>query len=197
MTITQLKNPKTDQYNQLKNYIFSNNFPWFYNQTNLIDDHIKDKTSPYILIKNGKQYHNVPYFTHAVLVRPFENKKYSTVNSNNISQFSKVLNEIFNYNDIELNCLFRVNVNLVTPKNEVRIIPPHCDHPWPHKNMIIYLTDAGGKTFVETGHNTDFYEYYDPKEDDIATFSGYPEKHCAEYGVSEEKNRVIIVATYI
>ena len=37
----------------------------------------------------------------------------------------------------------------------------------------------------------------DPKEDDIVTFSGYPEKHCAEYGVSEEKNRVIIVATYI
>ena len=188
MLITQLKNPKTEQYYSVKNYILSNDFPWYYNYT-----------GSYILPKeyDGIERDHMPWFSHGILIRPLESQKYSTVNNENIIQFQKMLDEIFDYNDLELKCLFRINVNLVTPKNEVRIIPPHCDHPWPHKNMIIYLTDAGGKTFVETGHNTDFYEYYDPKEDDIATFSGYPEKHCAEYGVSEEKNRVIIVATYI
>ena len=198
MIITQLKNPKTDQYNQLKNYILSNNFPWYHQQELLIDKHIKHKTSPYILLdlENDKQYHNVPYFSHAILMRPTENEKYSKVNSKDILQFQTVLNEIFNFNNLELKCLFRINVNLITPKNEVQVIPPHCDHPWPHKNMIIYLTDAGGKTLVETEYKSSSYEYHDPKEDDITIFSGYPERHCADWG-SVEINRVIIVATYI
>ena len=166
MTIVQLKNPKTKQYESLKNYILSNNFPWYYN----------------------KWMDGTLWFSHGVLIRPTEDKKYSTVNNENILQFQKVLDEIFDYNDLELKCLFRINVNLVTPKKGVQVTPAHWDHHWDHKSMLIYLTDAGGKTYVER-------EEFDPKEDDIISFSGYPEKHY--YRVPKEKNRVVIVLTYI
>ena len=179
MLITQLKNPKTEQYYNVKNYILSNDFPWYYNYT-----------GSYILPKefDGIERDHMPWFSHGILIRPIESQKYSTVNNENIIQFQKMLDEIFDYNDLELKCLFRINANLVTPKKGVQVTPAHNDHHWPHKSMLIYLTDAGGKTYVGR-------EEFDPKEDDIISFSGYPEKHY--YRVPKEKNRVVIVLTYI
>tara|TARA_X000000368_G_C22635434_1_gene538571 strand:+ start:60 stop:560 length:501 start_codon:yes stop_codon:yes gene_type:complete len=166
MTIVQLKNPKTKQYESLKNYILSNNFPWYYN----------------------KWMDGTLWFSHGVLIRPTEDKKYSTVNNENILQFQKVLDEIFDYNNLYLNCLFRINVNLITPKKKVQVTPFHNDHYWSHNNMVIYFTDAGGRTLVED-------EKFDPKEDDIITFSGYPEKHSFE--IPTKNDRIVMIITYI
>ena len=61
----------------------------------------------------------------------------------------------------------------------------HVDHDFPHKNLLIYLTDAGGKTIVGN-------ESHDPKEDDIIMFPGL--MHCIE--TSHTKDRVVLVVTF-
>ena len=63
-------------------------------------------------------------------------------------------------------------------------IAPHVAHTFPHKNLIVYLNDAGGKTFVGD-------EVHDPKEDDVVIFSGI---HNNER--PKNTRRVVLVATY-
>ena len=79
-----------------------------------------------------------------------------------------------------------MNVNLTYPIPGVKQSPPHVDHPFPHKNMLIYLTDAGGKTVIgNDSHN--------PREDDIIIFGG--EEHFHYY--PQQKNRIVLVVTYV
>ena len=51
--------------------------------------------------------------------------------------------------------------------------------------MLVYLTDAGGRTIVEN-------EYFDPREDNVIVFCG---KHY--YYLPTEKRRIVFVATFI
>tara|TARA_R100001082_G_C4294044_1_gene129460 strand:+ start:38 stop:595 length:558 start_codon:yes stop_codon:yes gene_type:complete len=181
--ITQLKNPKTVNYQRLKKDILSDQFTWYYNSS------VNYKENG--LLKNQKipvPYNEIPFFSHSVIGRPLPGHNYSTIRDKYISEFQKVFDEIFSYNKLELNCFYRMNVNLVQPTKDQLKIPFHTDHPWPHKNILIYLTNAGGETICED-------ESFNPSEDDIITFSGYPEKHC--HKTSIEKNRIVIVATYI
>ena len=55
----------------------------------------------------------------------------------------------------------------------------------------MYLTNAGGKTFVKN-EDTSKYEEYDPVEDDIILFSG---KHFMQNPI--DNRRVILVATIL
>ena len=59
------------------------------------------------------------------------------------------------------------------------------------KNLIVYLTNAGGKTFVKN-EDTSKYEEHDPVEDDIILFTG---EHYMQ--TPRDKRRVILVATMI
>ena len=77
-------------------------------------------------------------------------------------------------------------MNAVAPSDKRNIISvPHEDHEYPHKNMLIYLTDAGGSTFVEG-------EEFAPEEDDVIIFEGI---HWHE--LPKQKRRVVLVMTYI
>ena len=62
---------------------------------------------------------------------------------------------------------------------------------YPHGNIIVYLTNAGGKTFVSNGDNSP-YEEHDPVEDDIILFSG---KHFMQN--PSDNRRIILVATIL
>ena len=53
--ITKLKNPKTDSYQNVKNYILSKRFPW-YRASNIVSN-----TDEPIIVENGISYHNIPY----------------------------------------------------------------------------------------------------------------------------------------
>ena len=178
--ITQLKNPKTVNYQRLKENILSDQFSWYY--TSSINNNNRFK-------KNYElPYNEVPFFSHSLIERPVPGQNYSTIRDEYISEFQKIFDEIFSYNNLQLNCFYRMNVNLVQPTKDQITIPFHSDHPWPHKNILIYLTNAGGETICED-------ESFNPSEDDIITFSGYPERHCHKTPI--EKNRIIIVSTYI
>lgn len=173
--ITKLKNPFTESYLNFKELILSNNFPWFYNQLSTCSK------------SNKKGYINTPFYNHAFLARPDSgSSKYPRVNSDNFNQAYYVLNEIFDHNNIHNECFIRISANSIEPVREKFFSIPHIDHNFPHKNIILYFTSAGGKTFVGD-------EFHDPKEDDIIMFDGL--EHYLESPI--EKRRIVLVATFI
>ena len=93
--------------------------------------------------------------------------------------------EIFECNDIQAGCIFRMCLNLVCPCSGVQLTVPHQDHIYPHKNILVYFTDAGGETYCES-------DVHDPREDDIIIFEG---EHY--HKLPEKDARIVFVATYL
>ena len=183
MSIIQLNNPKTESYNNLKNLILDGDINWFYHPT----------TTPASLNYNdytlNKNIFNPPMYSHIFLLRTDLNNLYAKANSPYMDDVNKMYCEIFNDNmDVmkSFNMMCRCAVNAVQPyEKEDTITVPHTDHDFPHKNMLIYLTDAGGSTFVEG-------EEFAPEEDDVIIFEGM---HWNE--LPKEERRVVLVMTYI
>lgn len=172
--IQKLHNPKTELYLNFKEHILSLDFRWFY----------IENSTPNLEKEN---YCNVPFYSHGFLLRPEDNESrlpYS--NSDYLDTVIKVFLEIFEYNKINVSCFFRMNANCVHPTHEVVNTVPHRDHPFDHKNAIIYLTSSGGATVVED-------ENHSPEEDDVIVFDGVT--HYLQ--TPKDKRRVILLATFI
>ena len=179
--ITQLENPKTDSYYKLKEIVLAGYFPWFWMETT-VPPILTD--TPDRVQKSGS------FFSHTFLRRPCENTgiRYPNSNSNFINTFSQFIEDLIkpDVNDIDIKCIYRMNANLTLPLKGSSTSPIHVDHEYPHKNMLIYLTDAGGETVCNG-------ESHDPKEDDIIIFGG--EDHFHYY--PQEKRRITLVMTYL
>jgi hypothetical protein len=198
-----LKNPKTDNYYQLKNLVLSNEFPWFYNEymypTNKVNLKVNlhdaglDKISKAEL--NAFKYTDDCFFSHSFLQRP-EGKehRYPTVNSPHLELYEKVINEIMNHNNIKISCFFRICANLTLPSHGHQKSFPHLDHHFKHNIVLIYFTNAGGKT-VCVDNNLKDKAVFDPAEDDIMLFKAWKQLHY--HYLAEKKRRVIIMASHI
>ena len=163
--ITNLENPLSDSYYALKELVQTDNFPWF---------RLK-----------GNQ-HSPDYFSHKLFTRPVgvEEHLFPTIASEYLKSFADLLYSVFDLNAIEVKCIYRMSVNLVMPSTDSHS-PLHVDHSFPHRNIIMYLTDAGGDTVVND-------EVYSPKEDDIIMFEG---KHYHHFPMKDA--RIVFVATYL
>ena len=191
--IIQLKNPKTELYHHCKEVVVDMNFPWFYSKITLSPDVQYDRS----------KYREISHLTHSLLVRPqtlstfvgvqrgVDGKEsrstghhYPIQRSEHLIPFERMMMEIFDYNDIRVGCFFRMCLNLVFPSGGIQLTIPHEDHFYPHKNVIVYLTNSGGSTFVEG-------QEHDPIEDDVITFEG---EHY--HKLPERDPRIVLVATY-
>ena len=159
----QLNNPRTSTYNEFKRIIKRNDFNWNYYPRS------DEKSTPAML-------------SHSFIKRP-EDLKYPTVQCDGANFVHDVVQEILNYNDIILHCIYRINLNMVFPQEGNQRTPVHVDHPFPHDNIIIYFSNEG-KTIVEN-------DEHDPKEDDVIIFPGLP--HCQE--LPKNDMRLVLVAT--
>lgn len=168
--INKLKNPKTKFYEEIKQIILSGDFTWnYYPSTTL-----------------GKD--NISFLSHSFLGRPEGTiTKFPMVNSNYTDFVCQGLLEILSFNGIEVSTFFRVNANSVDPRGKPEYTFPHVDHSYQHSNILVYLTNSGGKTIVDDSE-------YDPKEDDVIMFDGNLE-HYMETPLTER--RVVIVATFL
>ena len=166
--ITKLKNPKTVNYYEMKSRVLSDTFTWTH---------------------NGWNPNSHPgFFGHTIIGRPQKDgHRYPEIISDHAEFVHNVVLDILEYNDIVLNCIFRINFNLCYPQGSPKLSPWHVDHDFPHNNLLVYLTDAGGRTFVGNG-------FHDPKEDDAITFDGLQE-HRIETPI--DKFRVSLVVTYM
>ena len=163
--IIQLKNPLTPTYRKFKSVIQRIDFNWNYYPRS------DEKANPGML-------------SHTFIKRP-EQIKYPTVQCDGAKFAHDVVEEILNHNDIILDCIYRLNLNMVFPQAGNQQTPVHVDHPFPHDNILIYFSNEG-KTILEN-------DEHDPKEDDVIIFPGVP--HCHE--LPKNDMRIVLVATCV
>lgn len=183
MYITKLKNPKSPLYEDTKKFVLSNSFPWYWN-------HSSTPTLSRLKIKN---HQDSTHFSHEFLRRPDVDDveaKFPIILSDHAVKVSKVLEEILRANDIKVNCFIRICANCVFPTKKSINTIPHVDHNFPHNNIIVYLTNAGGSTVVQG-------EESEPIEDGAILFKG--ELHYLKTPKQTEisTRRVVLVATFI
>ena len=169
-----LKNPRTDTYINFKNLVLSNNFPWFRWSKTLEEESEQNDHDDY------------PFLSHRFLTRPLTSCLYSQVNSEYVQPMQQVFREIAEFNKLDPQIIYRMNANAVYPTEKNLPSPLHVDHIFPHKNMIIYLTNPqGGSTIVDG-------KEYLAKEDDVLVFDG--EFHCARPPAKDI--RIVLVTTF-
>ena len=173
---TKLETPDTPEYSDFKKLVLSANFGWSYNS-------MATGYSKYVA---GNGYSDLAFYSHSFLHGPSPSHGlYSKVNSEHIDLVEVLLDQIFSLNNLKVEVVYRINANAVHPVESNILTVPHNDHEFPHKNMLIYLTDAGGSTFVEG-------EEFAPEEDDVIIFEGL---HWHQ--LPKHKRRVVLVMTYI
>lgn len=166
--ICELKNPNTVDYLNLKEYILSTSFQWAWD----------DATT------HGEN--DFPFLSHCVVRRPMETGYLYPVPESSLSpKFNYVIGQIIDYNNLDVNCILRINCNLTFPCGEGKKTPIHTDHPFPHKNLLIYLNDTDGDTICGD-------DAFSPKEDSIIMFEG---EHY--HYLPTQHKRVIIVITFV
>ncbi len=215
---TKLKSPMettfTREYSEFKELILGPNFGWSYNDqatpgyTDYVQRTVKDNAETDDirgeadkLIKEKTQLAgyqqkvtrngDLAFYSHGFLQGPSPmHKWYPNPNSEYLPYVEPFLGQIFELNNISPHCVYRINANAVHPVEGNVLTVPHYDHEFPHKNLIVYLTDVGGDTiaFDDKGKK----HVFTPKEDDIVVFEGL---HCMV--PPKQGRRVIIVVTYL
>jgi len=176
---TRLETPDTGDYTGLKELILGPHFGWSHNA----------KATPYM--ENTRSYQDLSFYSHAFLHGPSpRHGLYSKANSEYLPNVETVIGQIFELNNVKMNVVYRINANAVHPVEGNVLTVPHTDHEFPHKNMLIYLTNTGGDTIVfdDAGKK----HHFTPVEDDIVTFEGL---HCMV--PPKQGRRVVIVVTYL
>ena len=179
--ITELKNPITEEYKKIKELVLGPYLPWFYlNKTT--DSKNKD----------------ISFFSHSLLsrqVHEIEDKKVPAIPVSTSPYFEQcyfALKEILDYNNIDFEVMYRMNINLTT-HSQIKESIPHTDLNLPHKVVIAYLNEfSKGKTVV-IGENKEKI-YSNTKEDNVIMFDG----KLAHYQESPDihDKRIVMVANF-
>lgn len=173
--LNSLYNPKTEDYQKFKDWVLGPDFFWTYNAQGGVK------------FPGGYSDKSVPFYTRTFLRRP-ELKKYPSLAHASLEETEyviKIVTEILEHNKCDIHSILRLSVNATHPQKKIISSFPHYDHQFPHKNLIIYLTDSGGSTFVDGVE-------HDPKEDDIIFFTGEHYMHTPA-----ENRRIILVVTML
>ena len=175
--ITELDNPFTEEYYNLKEHINSPLMAWYWSPNTTHQEH-----------------NELSYYGHQIMGRPDNSvgKPYSTIDSELFEETYTVLEQIFEYNNISVSVIYRINFNITTFA-EVKKSPYHTDLDFPHKNLLIYMSKfTDGWTYVK---DFDLEVKSIPKEDGIIVFDGLLE-HCHEVPKLNER-RIVLVVCYL
>ena len=186
--IEVLKNPLTPNYHKLKEIILSDNFNW----ENII--------STLDVVSNTERHIHMPVDIHTFIPRPETtqednitgslSKKVGDAERESKSEYVDlcvtVMNEILDYSNLFGTYIFhRAAANRTYADEGIQLSEPHIDHNFPHNNLLVYLTNSGGETFVEG-------EKFNPKEDDVIVFEG---RHYMKRPIKDK--RIVLVATFM
>jgi hypothetical protein len=212
MTITKLINPRGKSYRELKNFVLGSdiNWEWLPQSTGQLQDCFDEEDlkdyfeKSEIPLTDLDKYQDMPLYSHCVIDRistyeqgyPHEDLHPGSdlvpiIKSHSYDLVKRFLYDVLvaNKNECYIKCIMRCNFNAVHSDIQGLSVP-HEDHNSeviPHKNMLVYFTDAGGETFVGM-------ESYSPKEDDIIVFDSSKLHYMR---APKSKRRVIMVLTYI
>jgi|TARA_X000000368_G_C22718670_1_gene574288 hypothetical protein len=166
-------------YNELKNLVLGEDFPWFF-----VKDAVRGQYS-----KGQTDVNNFPFFSHVFLDRPRDNKAYAVPVSSVVDLAEQVFCDICNERDIPYMVLYRANANMTLPtvSGDPQPSPLHKDHDFPHRNMLVYLTDCNEGPTIVLGEE----DYYG-KEDDVYIFEG-----LHQHKLPTSNRRVVLVYTFL
>jgi hypothetical protein len=181
--ITYLKNPITEAYKELKEFVFSDKISWHYNATTTTNNsNLKKK--------------DMEFFSHMLLGRPQNEDNRIAVPYVSSKYFEKcyfILKEILDFNNIHFDVVYRMNLNF-TLHSSVKETTPHTDLNFPHKNIIIYLSSfENGRTIVLDKNNKKMFS--ETKENNIIMFDGEL-AHYHESPAIDDK-RIVMVANLL
>ena len=180
MNIQKLTNPKSELYSKFKTFALSSEFAWYWHNSSTYKEYDETK------------YYDIPFLSHNFLRSPATHSKgikISEVNSEYVQIAANLFLEILAHNNIAVNAFFRINANCVLPLSKTISTVPHVDHMFPHKNVLIYLTSAGGRIIVGE-------DLFDPKEDDVILFEGLEHHHEVPKVTATYNRRIALVATF-
>lgn len=184
--IKELHNPLTPKYQELKNLILSPTFKW--ENLGLI---IPPNGSMHPLDSTDPEVKSFNLFVHPFLHRPIQSCMYPEKACEHLELVARVATEILYANKIYSAVYYRMAVNLVL-ETEGRS-PRHVDHPFPHKNLLIYLNSFdGGETVVYDDNNQKHLST--PKEDLPIVFDGHY-LHC--HNASSSGKRYTLIVTFV
>ena len=199
--IKKLKNPCTPEYKKLKEFILGEYFPWCFIESTRSTIPLGGSAQQQAHWVFSRPNHEeerkkeIPLYSHSVMVRPniLMGRPYSTITSDVFESVYKVLEQLFQYNDISVSVIYRINFNSTFYHSKIKKTPWHRDLNFPHKNLIVYMNKfSKGWTYVKDG-SEEIKSI--PKEDNVIIFDGSLE-HC--HAVPKEfERRIILVVNYL
>ena len=175
--ITQLVNPNTPLYNELKSQILGPDFPWHWHEKAYNDDEVTEGRC------------NFGFLSHVILERPGHTYLTPKINSEYFEAAHDLFVQICEVNNIKPQVLYRINANFTAQFDALTICeygPDHTDHDFPHKNMLVYLTPTrSGLTKVGDDN-------YSGSEDGIIMFEGIHAHMCPM-----SSRRIVLVYTFL
>jgi len=103
---------------------------------------INNKSFPFYWNENQVKDDNFPFLSHVMKSRDSE-----LINSNIFYFFQNILDNFCDKYNIKYSKILRSCINL-TFANEKQIGTIHKDHDIPHKQLIIYLNNSDGNTYL-------------------------------------------------
>jgi len=187
--IKKLQNPKTEEYEHLKEIIlspFSADFTWRYVPTTNPDHNPSES-----------RFSANPGYQHCVVARADVNQGFLVprIGSQYVELVFAVIRQILDYNSIGYTQIHRCVISQIHYWDG-KPSPPHIDHSFYHKNCLVYLNSFDDGNLDICDNNTkdcQVIETYKPYEDDIITFDGL--YHSVNQPAPKQR-RVVIVFTY-
>ena len=169
LNITEFKFEPSQKQNEFIEHLLSNSFPLYYFST-------------------VNEYKG---FCHSFLKKS-EHDSLGIVNSYYWEHIYTLFQEICAKHDIEHKVIYRSSLNVTTfDKNKIGDF--HVDHPFPHKNFIIYLNDfSNGSTYIQNEETKELKEIKAEKFK-VVIFDGF--MHAQGFCNVGER-RVVLVVTF-
>ena len=162
----------------IDNVILEDSFPWFFNKVSVYPNKL---STP----KNVNSF-----FTHLVLRRPEDRAEGELFNSTESKFCTDVLDICCKKNKIKYNEILRISFNL-TFNTGVTKGDLHTDHPYAHKQLIVYLNNCSRKYYTVIKHKHKKIKI-EPKK-----FKGVCFESMPHYQIfPNKKERVILVITF-
>ena len=121
-------------YKESKNFLTKENI-------NYIENVIFGDYFPYYLSKKSTINDNYKVMLHTILMRPEESPSNGRINSPHYNDMFSIVKSFFDKFKIKYNEILRMSINL-SFNNGYKECPVHDDHPYPHKQLLIYLNNA-------------------------------------------------------
>ena len=142
----------------------------------------------------GSKDNYFPFFTHKILQRPEDVKTgESRINSTYYNSFVTLFNDLSKRCKFKYKELLRICINFTFNSGEEKC-PLHVDHPYPHKQLLIYIhnEDLNSFTFIYDKKEKKLIKKIKPTVNKGVIWNSLPHYHLTP----KKGYRVVVIYTF-